>query len=160
MSIIHPLRGPAIAALVLLSGCATAPKEQGDAVAAPAAVAATGVVVSTDPQAAIERRATDRWKLLVAKDAVRAYGYLTPGYRATMTATQYDEWLRSRQIKWVAGKYVDRTCSDATTCTVSMEIVAETKLPSIPGVQQGAALVEEQWLQIDGVWYHLPKNAR
>lgn len=93
-------------------------------------------------------------------DAARAYTYLTPGYRQTETAAQYADWLKGRQIKWTAGKYIHRQCDDASTCTVSVQIVAETKLPGIPGVQEASSVIEEKWLQFDGVWYHLPKNAR
>jgi hypothetical protein len=155
----------AASALILLSACATAPATKNDGAAAPVAASAAGqtadaVVVSEDPKAPLERRVTDRWKLLVAKDAARAYGYLTPGYRATTTPAQYEEWMRTRQIKWTAGKYVDRHCDDTTTCSVSVDVSIETKMPGIPGVQASAGVIEESWLQIEGVWYHLPKIAR
>lgn len=151
----------AAAAIALLSACASAPAtktESSDAAAAP--IVNDTNAVSDDPTAPIERRVTDRWKLLVAGDAARAYTYLTPGYRQTETAAQYADWLKARQIKWTAGKYMDRQCDDASTCTVSVQIVAETKLPGIPGVQEASSVIEEKWLQFDGVWYHLPKNAR
>lgn len=150
----------AVSAAMFLSACASSPAQKTQAAAPAASEASTGLVVSEDPRAPIERRVTDRWKLLVARDAARAYNYLTPGYRTTTTPAQYDEWLRTRQIKWTAGKYVDRHCADATTCTVSVEVSIETKLPGIPGIQQSTGVIDEQWLQIEGVWYHLPKNVR
>ncbi|MBK6435978.1 MAG: hypothetical protein IPF83_09000 [Rhodanobacteraceae bacterium] len=150
-----------VAAIALLSGCASAPASKTEATdAAAAPIVNDAAAISEDPKAPIERRVTDRWKLLVAGDAARAYTYLTPGYRSTATPSQYAEWLKSRQIKWTAGKYMDRQCDDATTCAVSVQIMAETKLPGIPGVQQASSVIEEKWLQFDGVWYHLPKNAR
>lgn len=157
----NPLRAAAaVSAAMLLSACASSPAQKNEVPAPAASAASAGVAVSEDPQAPIERRVTDRWKLLIAKDAARAYTYLTPGYRTTTTAAQYDDWLRARQVKWTSGKYVDRQCADATTCTVSVEVSIETKLPGIPGIQQSTGVIDEQWLQIEGVWYHLPKNAR
>lgn len=150
----------AASAAMLLSACASAPAQKAEVVAPAATGASVGLAVSEDPGAPIERRVTDRWKLLIARDAARAYTYLTPGYRTTTTPAQYDEWLRTRQVKWTSGKYVDRHCADATTCTVSVEVSIETKLPGIPGIQQSTGVIDEQWLQIEGVWYHLPKNAR
>lgn len=163
MSHLKPITVTAAASLVaLLSACASAPATKTEAQAAPAVGGAVAgeVVIAEDPKAPLERRVTDRWKLLVAKDAAKAYGYLTPGYRATTTPAQYDEWMRTRQVKWTAGKYVDRHCDDKTTCVVSVEVAIETKLPGIPGVQASAGVIDENWLQIEGVWYHLPKNAR
>lgn len=163
MNKFHRIRNAATASLlVLLAACAASPEKKGDAVAAPAnsAQAANGIDVSTDPKAPLPRRATDRWKLLIAKDAARAFTYLTPGYRATMTSAQYEEWLRTRQIRWTQGKYVDHHCSEPTACVVSIEVSIETKVPGIPGVQASSGVVEESWLQIDGVWYHLPTNVR
>lgn len=145
--------------VTLLAGCA------GNATkSAPSDVAASsttsGLDISSDPKAVLERRVTDRWKLLIAGDASRAYTYLTPGYRTTVTEQQYGDWLRSRQIKWISGKYVDRDCASAEMCEVSVLVAVQTKLPGVPGVQETAAAVPEKWLLIDGVWYHLPKNAR
>lgn len=153
----------ASAVFAMLSGCATAPASPSAAATekqdgAPAV--AEALKVAEDPKAPIERRVTDRWKLLVAGDAVRAYTYLTPGIRSAQTVEQYGEWLKSRQIKWKVGKYMDRQCEDSSTCTVSVLVVAETKMPGIPGVQEASSVIEEKWLQFDGVWYHLPKNAR
>ncbi|MBK7144169.1 MAG: hypothetical protein IPH76_02765 [Xanthomonadales bacterium] len=145
----------------LLASCASTPAgkpEAGDA----AAVATTegGVVVSSDPRAPLERRATDRWKLLIAKDAARAYTYLTPGYRAGQTEGEYAKWLDGRRVKWTAAVYVDHACSSSDACKVSLSVSVETVVPGVPGKQSLTSSVTENWLLIEGVWYHLPEGQR
>ena len=56
-----------VAAIALLSGCASAPASKTEATdAAAAPIVNDAAAISEDPKAPIERRVTDRWKLLVA----------------------------------------------------------------------------------------------
>ncbi len=161
MRIEYMLRILVLATATLLAACAnTQEKDQPSQVTGTGPSTTDGVKVSTDPQAPLERRATDRWKLLVAGDATGAYAYLTPGYRATKTPEQYAEWVRTRQIKWKAALYTDHKCENPDVCKVDMIISAETMLRGISTPQSSAGAISENWLRIDGVWYHLPKEAR
>ena len=116
--------------------------------------------MSSDPRAPLERRATDRWKLLIARDAARAYTYLTPGYRAGQAEGEYSKWLASRQIEWRSAAYVDHTCDSPDVCKVALSLAVETTVPGIPGKHNVTGGVVESWLKFDGVWYHLPANKR
>ena len=149
-------RWAALLAPMLLAACASSPtpKESVDAAAADAGA----VKVSTDASAPLERRATDRWKLLIAKDGARAYTYLTPGYRAKKPEKEYVDWVNSRPVKWVSAAYQEYSCDTKESCKVSLFLTLETMIRGIPGLQQTFATVEERWLQIDGVWYHLPED--
>jgi len=161
MRIEHTLRILVLATATLLVACAnTADKGKAPQGTAAGPSTTDGVKVSPDPQAPLERRATDRWKLLIAGDAAGAYAYLTPGYRATKTPEQYDEWLRTRQIKWKAAFYTDHGCDHPEACKVDLIVSAETMLRGIATPQMSSGTISEDWLLIDGVWYHLPKEAR
>lgn len=147
----------ALVAPLILAACASAPatKEVVDA----SAEASDSVKVSTDPAAPLERRATDRWKLLIAKDGARAYGYLTPGYRAKKSEREYVDWVNARPVTWVSAAYQEYQCDSKESCKVYLFLTLETTLRGVSGTQQTFATVEERWLKIDGVWYHLPEDA-
>lgn len=147
----------ALVAPLILAACASAPatKEAADT----SAEASDSVKVSTDLAAPLERRATDRWKLLIAKDGARAYTYLTPGYRAKKPEKEYIDWVLARPVNWVSAAYQQHTCDTKESCKVSMFLGVETSIRGVPGMQQAFAEVSERWLQIDGVWYYLPEDA-
>lgn len=149
-----------------LAGCATSSAtksgpEAGDADAVTAESTAPGSVeVSTDVHASLERRATDRWKLLVAGEPARAYQYLTPGYRATKTEKDYVDWARARQVVWTQALYQEHTCSDPESCKVGLQLTVKVKLRGVAGEHETTTYISENWLKIDGVWYHLPKDGQ
>lgn len=147
----------AIATPLLLVACASAPapKEAADG----AAESSNAIQVSSDAAAPLERRATDRWKLLIAKDGVRAYGYLTPGYRAKKTEKEYKDWVDSRPVKWLSAAYQEYSCDTPDSCRVNLFLTLETTLRGVSGAQQTFATIDERWLRLEGVWYHLPEDA-
>lgn len=160
MRIEHTLRILVLAMAALLSACAST-QDKDEAPKAGAGLSTSdGVKVSTDPLAPLERRATDRWKLLIAGDAAGAYAYLTPGYRTTKTSEQYAEWVRTRQIKWKAAFYSDHQCESPDACKADLIVSAESMLRGVSTPQLSSGTISEDWLRIDGVWYHLPKEAR
>lgn len=144
---------------VLLGGCASTPADKTAKPEAADASAAAGVAVSGDPKAPLERRATDRWKLLIAKDAARAYTYLTPGYRQQQSAAEYVAWVNTRQVSWVSAQYQDHHCESPQSCAVGLQLTVSTKLRGVAGEQQATTYISERWLQVDGVWYYFPKGS-
>ncbi len=159
MRVEHALRILVLATVALLAACAnTAGKDKPAQTAGPSTT--DGVKVSTDPQAPLERRATDRWKLLIAGDAAGSYAYLTPGYRATNTPEQYAEWLRTRQVNWKAALYTEHQCESPDVCKVDLIISGDVTMRGISSRQSSSGMINESWLRIDGVWYHLPKETR
>ncbi len=144
----------------LLASCATTPAGKSEAGDAAAEATTEMEWWSSDPRAPLERRATDRWKLLIAKDAARAYTYLTPGYRAGQTEGEYAKWVDGRRVSWISAVYVDHTCSSSDACKVSLSVSVETVVPSVPGKQSLTSSLTENWLLIEGVWYHLPEGRR
>lgn len=157
----HTTFGLRLAALVtpmFLAACAANAPSKMESVDA-AAETAGAASVSADPAAPLERRATDRWKLLIAKDGARAYAYLTPGYRAKKSEKEYVDWVNSRPVKWISAAYQEYTCDTKESCKVNIFLTIETTMRGVSGAQQTFAALEERWLQIDGVWYHLPEDA-
>ncbi len=127
----------AIAFTMALAGCATQPREP------------------EDPMT----RAQQRWDLLIAGDYRGAYEYLTPGYKSTVSAQQYDARLRTRTVRWLSAQAYPAECDGEGVCEVPVSLDFEVQMP-IPGIgkQRSFQPLKEKWLLNDGVWYFLPKE--
>ncbi len=113
--------------------------------------------VTTAPKApSIEERAIARWESLFAGEFTRAYEYLSPGYRSSVTAEQYEQSVLQKRIKWVSARYIESECTE-TSCKVKINI-GYTASHALAGVEtfHGRGNVEETWLQLNGQWYLVP----
>jgi hypothetical protein len=132
---------------VLLSGCAATGTKSGDD-----AVAAEGEV----PQA-LQRRALERWELLIAGDMDKAYEYLTPGYRQTRSLDAYKARARAAALRWDSIEWRSGECLAADSCEVTLLLSYSVRMPGAgdtPGIRQ----IEERWIRAGGDWYHLPER--
>ena len=120
--------------LVLLSACATP--------------------VSKENQ--IEKRVTERWDTIFSGDLASTYGFLSPGYRSSVSSTQYQRAILTQKVKWTSAKYVDSACEE-TACVVRVS-VGFTVYGALPGVKsfEGTQILDESWVLVDGQWYFVP----
>lgn len=145
----------AIALSLLLGGCATG----GGTRSGEAATAADA------PRAAIqkrlnevERRAQQRWDLLIAGKPGEAYDYLSPGARSQQTREQYAATIAQRPVKWLAAQVQESEC-EKDTCTVVVEIRYRAQIPSSGvGAMEMPAVLEEDWVKLEGAWSHVPRG--
>ena len=112
-----------------------------------------------DATSVVQRRALERWNLLVTHQPVKAYDYLSPGYRATHTLDQYVAFIATARLKWKDVRIESQKC-DAETCTVNLIVKSD-----IPGQLINAsrdieheAPVSEHWIASEGQWYFLPDS--
>lgn len=108
-----------------------------------------------DDGALVEQRAVERWNLLIAHQAEKAYDYLTPGYRQTITREKYAEQKNDVAMRWKSAKVAGRKC-DGDSCTVTVLVDVQVKMPGVGQAQSTAMPTEERWLRIDRNWYYLP----
>ena len=111
--------------------------------------------VKKDDGAAVEQRAQERWNLLIAHQADKAYDYLTPGYRLTMPRDKYAARMNDTAVRWKSAHVGKRTC-DADTCTITMLVDVQVPMPGLGTPQATSMPVEEHWIRADKVWYFLP----
>jgi hypothetical protein len=134
------LRGALLAGLsccaLLLSACATTVPKAND----------------------IEQRVTQRWNLVLSGDLAEAYEYLSPGYRSSVTSTQYQRAILLNKVKWTGVRYIESDCTE-TVCKVKISI-DYTLYGALPGVKsfEGTQAVEESWVLSDGNWYFVPNK--
>ena len=123
-----------ICSLVLLSGCATPENKENQ----------------------IEKRVTERWDTIFSGDLASTYGFLSPGYRSSVSSLQYQRAILTQKVQWTSAKYVDSACEE-TACIVRVS-VGFTVYGALPGVKsfEGTQILDESWVLVDGQWYFVP----
>lgn len=131
---------------LLLSACATTTGGAGKAAGA---------------EAPPEVRALERWKLLIAGKAGEAWDYLSPGARSTKTREAYAAEMSQRPIRWETVEPYGEApvCEAADACTVKILVTYSVDVP-LPNVGRvtSPSVLEEKWIALDGVWYHVPAD--
>lgn len=110
-----------------------------------------------DPAAIVKQRAVERWSLLAEGHPVKAYEYLSPGYRTTHTLDQYVAYVATARLKWKSARVVKQEC-EAEVCSVHLivESTVPATLANTPRDLQLQTPLTEQWMASDGQWYFLP----
>ena len=106
----------------------------------------------------IEKRATARWNTLLSDDLAGAYEFLSPGFRSSVSSTQYQRSLLLKQVKWTGARYVESECTE-TTCKVKISL-DYTVYGALPGVSSfdSTQTIQESWVLSDGNWYLVPEK--
>ncbi len=111
---------------------------------------------SIDPMEHLERRAMERWQLLIERNFESAYEYLTEGYRATHSRDGYVQAMNARApIDWKTVQWMDAECADPASCLARLYITYSLRLPSA-GDSESFVMPRERWLYQSGEWQHLP----
>lgn len=133
------VRLTALALAVLLAGCG--------------AMTTKGV----DPAVALEKRAVERWQLLIEGKPEQAYDYLTPGYRATRSREAYAQAFKPGVLRWQSVEWRRAECPEPDSCEARLIV---TYTVTMPRAGDGFSLreIKERWLNVDGEWYHLPEG--
>ena len=112
-----------------------------------------------DPAELVRQRAIERWDLLAERHAVKAYDYLSPGYRSTHTLEQYVAFVATARVQWKSAK-VDSVQCEEEVCTAKLTVL--TVLPGAvmqrPSDMEYPAPVVEKWIRSDAQWYFLPDS--
>jgi hypothetical protein len=122
---------------------------------------AAGGTKSSADNAPPEVRAIERWKLLIAGDTAKAYEYLSPGVRSTKPQPAYAAEMAARPIRWETVELHEPkpVCETADACLVKVLVTYSVDVP-LPNVGRvtSPSVQEEKWIELDGVWYHVPAD--
>src|SRR5512135_892816 len=133
------------------------------ALLAPLALAACGggsSVKAPSDDSVLEKRSVERWNLLIAHKAEKAYDYLTPGSRMTETREKYAADMNNRPVHWQSVTYIDRKCDDPDACTVQLQASFSVNMSARMGHDiQSVTLLWERWIRVNGQWYYLPERS-
>jgi hypothetical protein len=106
-------------------------------------------IAPRSPDAVVKQRAQARWDALVKGDFNAAYGYLSPGSRSVISATDYASSLRRGFWKSAVVEKVE--CGSAQSCEVSATIEYEHK-----GMRTKTPLTES-WIRDGSEWWYLKR---
>ena len=121
------------------------------------AACATTPGATKDDKKVVERSEA-RWEALFAKEYQAAYEFYSPGFRSSMSPTDFEISMRLRRVKWVSAKYLDHECGE-DTCSVRFRLGYQVH-NAVPGVKTWNSFnnIEEQWVKTRGEWWFLPEE--
>jgi len=131
----------AASALLALSGCMSGVQGGG----------------KDEDSAVVRTRAVERWNLLIAHKAEKAWDYLSPGARETQPRDAYAQEMNTRAMRWTSVTFGSQEC-DADTCKVSLVVGYNLDLGGLTGRVGSASPVVETWIKVKGRWYFLPEQ--
>jgi len=108
----------------------------------------------------LEKRSVERWDLLIAHKAEKAYDFLTPGTRTTESREKYAADMNNRPVHWQSVTYIDRKCDDPDACTLQLQAAYSVNMSARMGQDvQSVTLLWERWIRVNGQWYYLPERS-
>ncbi len=114
-------------------------------------LSACSTVATGTPQEQVNQRATERWKLLLAKKFEAVYAYTTPGFRALVDSETYRNRFGASGT-WVDAQVVRVDCPEPVKCRV----IVRLDVKSFSGASFGdkfSSHLDEVWLLESGQWY-------
>lgn len=109
---------------------------------------------SKAPVEAVRKRALERWQFALKGDSARAYEFLSPASRSTITLTSYMQRLQRGGTYW-RGADVEAVECGPESCNVTVALTYDLK-----DVAKGLKrTVKEVWLLDEGQWW-LADNQR
>ncbi len=116
------------------------------------ALAGCASLAPTTPEQSVSSRANQRWQALIAADTDKAYGLMSPAYRATTSAAAFKATFGS-SVKWTAAEATKVTC-EPEKCIALIKIEAKAVLPrNVPPI---VTYFEETWILEANEWWFFP----
>jgi hypothetical protein len=107
----------------------------------------------------VSQRAEDRWNHVINKRFDEAYDMFTPGYRQSMPREDWVNTIKNRPLRWTEAKAIDQACSNPLSCKVKIKIKFSLTMPGAGDINSEDQIYED-WLQVNGAWYYLPKTVQ
>jgi hypothetical protein len=113
-------------------------------------------MVKKEDVSVVDKRAVERWNLLIATKPDKAYDYLSPGYQKTQTREAYAAQMGNRPVHWKKVSFLGKDCSE-DVCHVRLLVDFTVNVSVGMGREASSVdVIKEDWLNIDGHWYFLP----
>lgn len=103
--------------------------------------------------------AQQRWDYLISGETEKAYDYMSAGARSTKPREVWAADMKRRPVHWTKAAVQKSECASETSCKVTVFIEYTAKLPMVAGGEvTSPAVLEEQWIAVDGRWYYVPSD--
>lgn len=134
---VYFVRFAAAFAVAVLAGCAMVKKDE-------------------DP-AVLKEKSVQRWDLLIAHQAEKAYDFLSPGYRQTKDRASYAKEMTARPVRWSKVHYSSQEC-ESDVCKVHLTVDYSINMGGPAGVVKSSSFIVETWVKSEGKWWYLPSQ--
>lgn len=106
----------------------------------------------------VVERAQARWDAVVAGDLATAYQYLSPGYRSSRTAADYELSMRLRKVQFRDAEYLEQECQE-DSCILKFSVQYHIASP-VPGLDkwESRTVLDETWIRTEGQWWFVPND--
>ncbi len=117
-------------------------------------------VKNTSDQEILTERAAAYWGHMCRQEFDKAYDFEYPLYKKTVSLVEYIRRFRPN-VTWNNPVIENVRIEDGTA---SMEVKVETDIKmTTPKAAKRiearpVAVINEKWIKVDGVWYHVPKK--
>jgi hypothetical protein len=116
--------------------------------------ACTQLPSASEVSASLEKRATERWALLIKGDLAGAYQYLSP---ATRDVLPFENYRGSIKLGlWRSVEINKVVCTSDVLCSVQLNMHYSYKPKGSP-VYDGTRALSETWKKDGGQWWHIPE---
>jgi hypothetical protein len=146
-----------LALIVALSACKTTGTGANDEKISTGSERISGTQATPASVIGPSQRAEDRWNHIINKRFDEAYDMFSPGYRQSMSREDYVNTIKNRPLKWTEAKAVDEACASPQSCKVKIKIKFSLTMVGAGEVNSEDQIYED-WLQVNGNWYFLPKT--
>lgn len=106
----------------------------------------------------LRERATMYWNHKVKKEFDKSYAYEYPLFRKQMSVVDYIKGFNTGKASW-AGAKIEQVDMQGDSATVGMKIAIQIVVTSSRNLEH-ETYVEDKWVKVDGVWYHVPQKFR
>lgn len=107
-----------------------------------------------------EKRAIERWDLLIKGQAEKAYDYLSPGTRAVKKREEYAQEMNNRPVRWSKVSPSSKKCESQDLCSITLQVDYVTRMPGVSKDVKGVGFTTETWIRDKGKWWVLPDAKR
>lgn len=122
-----------------------------------AALAGCAMVKKEEDPAVIKEKSVQRWDLLIAHQAEKAYDLLSPGYRQTKDRASYAQEMNVRPVRWSKVHYTSQEC-ETDVCKVHLTVDYALNMGGPAGEVKSTSFLVETWVKSDGKWWYLPSE--
>ena len=103
----------------------------------------------------LKARIVTYWDYKVKEEFDKSYAYEEPLYKKNVNPSTYIMELRKKRLKWL-GASIEDILIEGELARVKMQLKVKIPFPPKDFVQEVS--LDEKWVKVDGVWYHLLKK--
>lgn len=108
-------------------------------------------------EAALRERVMAYWGYKIKQEFDKSYEYEDPFYRKTVNLVKYIKGFRTDVLRWKAAEIREMDIK-GDKAVIKMGLKIDVKVPGVKRLERDS-LITEEWVRVEGIWYHVPERA-